>query len=359
MVQEGDYIVLQKGGVTLSGNYDMLDTISEENEVEISLFFANVRVMSTIADEQGNLYIGNEITSLVTDQVMKAEQECFFDNVTIQEEDFFSYYRPLFNADGTCVGMIGVAKPVSSVEAMVRSAIYSNMAIMIVAILLTGFFITYFTIGIVKVIKRIMNFLNEIAKGNLDTNLDYIVAKRNDELGEMGRLTERVQVALRKLVERDVLTDLLNRRSGEKKLDAVYENSKQYVEPFAIAIGDIDFFKKVNDTYGHEAGDAVLREVSRILRESMAGKGHAIRWGGEEFLMIFERMDAVAGAAELNRTLDRIRQLIVETGDVKIQVTMTFGVVDGDTSHSMNDIIKQADDQLYKGKMNGRNQVVQ
>ena len=160
--------------------------------------------------------------------------------------------------------------------------------------------------------------------------------------------------------------------------------------PFCLAIGDIDFFKKVNDTYGHEAGDAVLVRVSFILKQFMLGKGYAIRWGGEEFLLIFEDCQIETAYKNMHDLLDIIRAQVIEHGENYISVTMTFGVMDckdtGDdeageaawevikagrpddpkgiemydaaVGSRIDKYISDADKKLYFGKENGRNQIV-
>ena len=128
---------------------------------------------------------------------------------------------------------------------------------------------------------------------------------------------------------------------------------------FCIAIGDIDHFKHVNDTYGHACGDAVLSQISTAMRRHMKGKGFAARWGGEEFLLGFKDMDLAESVASLEVFLDEIRNMVIAySDDVSVSVTMTFGIVQGSCDANIEHIIKDADDKLYYGKDNGRNQIV-
>ncbi len=159
------------------------------------------------------------------------------------------------------------------------------------------------------------------------------------------------------MIERDPLTRLYTRRIGASKVDYTQKLLNEAGVKYCVCMGDIDFFKKVNDTYGHDAGDIVLHDVAHIFNENMLGHGFTIRWGGEEFLIIFEDADL----EKAYNTLAKIRELVLAHempyGDDVIKVTMTFGLIEGD-GRNIEDIVKEADNLLYYGKQNGRNQIV-
>ena len=240
------------------------------------------------------------------------------------------------------------------IEKTIHLAVYKNIAIMLLALLLTAAFIIRFASKIVMVIKKIMEFLKEISLGNLSTELDPLVFSREDELGEMGRFTVKVQAALRKLIERDALTGLYNRRSAEKKLDVIQASGVSY----AVAIADIDFFKKFNDNFGHDCGDVVLKEVARVLNDGMRGRGFAARWGGEEFLLVFENSEKLAAGIAADEILQNIRDNKVVHNGKEHAVTMTIGIAQGDSGQPINLQVKEADEKLYEGKESGRNRVI-
>ena len=148
------------------------------------------------------------------------------------------------------------------------------------------------------------------------------------------------------------------------------------------------FFKKVNDTYGHEMGDVVLKEVSKVLRTYMVGKGFAARWGGEEFLLVFNNIGVKAAYLVLQKILDEIRGLQIDRnqnsseeelfGEIieddgsdteqylsvddayipYIKVTMTMGLASGGLGRTQDEVIRIADEKLYFGKENGRNRII-
>lgn len=108
----------------------------------------------------------------------------------------------------------------------------------------------------------------------------------------------------------------------------------------------------------NEAGDAVLKNVAARLSQCAEGKGMAIRWGGEEFLLIFETQRPAEALACLERIVEQVRGMVTTYDGRDIRVTMTFGVMQVSKETDIMDLIRQADDKLYYGKENGRNQIV-
>lgn len=157
----------------------------------------------------------------------------------------------------------------------------------------------------------------------------------------------------------DPLTGLWNRRYMQEYLsNEVQSYRKNDIQNLSIAIGDIDFFKKVNDQYGHECGDEVLKAISSLLSEKMKGHGTVCRWGGEEFLVVFHDLNGDDALVLLSSLLDQIRLLTVPYGENIVQVTMTFGLSEFDSRRDIDSTINEADEKLYRGKENGRNQIV-
>jgi len=344
---------LKKGDVRIDEDTSLIDTVKQQTGVDITIFFWDTRMMTTIADTEGRRVLGTVAHRVVADKVLSGHEEVFYDNVQVGGRDYFAEYIPIYSESGVCLGMIGAAKPSEEVAATVNRAMLWNVVLIIAAMALVTLIIRSCTYSIVSAIIRVEEFLSEMAGGNLSARVDETVLKRDDEIGEMARFTEYVQAKLRKLIERDALTGLYNRRSGRNKIIKTKDTS----DVFAVVMGDIDFFKKVNDTYGHDAGDEVLKAVARILSDNMAGKGFVARWGGEEFLIVFEGIDSEAAAIALNEILEEIRNTTVECGEYKINVTMSYGVTDGNMQTDIDSQIKEADGALYYAKTHGRNRV--
>ncbi len=130
------------------------------------------------------------------------------------------------------------------------------------------------------------------------------------------------------------------------------------IRPVSLFICDIDFFKKVNDTYGHNAGDAVLKHVSGLISGNSRVIDGVYRWGGEEFIVILPDTGLVSAAEMAERIRSVVMDSVCEFEDLKIKVTMSFGVAQIDKNLSIEDNIKVADERLYRAKEGGRNRVI-
>ena len=160
---------------------------------------------------------------------------------------------------------------------------------------------------------------------------------------------------LQQLANTDSLTKLWNRHHLMKY---IAEKIKKPNEFMSIAIGDIDFFKKINDTYGHECGDEVLRSLAKVFVQSMNGKGVVARWGGEEFIFVYENVNADMAMHKLAQLQDAVKNMIIHYNDFEIKVTMTFGLVEFDHNLNLDENICIADERLYQGKKEGRDRII-
>lgn len=163
---------------------------------------------------------------------------------------------------------------------------------------------------------------------------------------------------LKEASRRDPLTGLYNRRAMLEYIDKVIEDVERYGKWFNVALGDIDFFKKINDKYGHEAGDEVLKHVADILLAYMKSRGAVARWGGEEFLFVFRDINGEEAAIELEKIRSIIENSKIEYKGQEISVTMTFGIDEYSSSYPIDYTISSADKKLYMGKEKGRNRVI-
>ncbi len=149
----------------------------------------------------------------------------------------------------------------------------------------------------------------------------------------------------------DPLTKLRNRRDMNERIKQISSAGKKYV----IGIGDIDSFKNVNDTYGHDTGDTVLVYVAEVLSRNIPDNGYVARWGGEEFLFIIADSDTDAGVSYTEEIHKELRSHVFSVGEREFGVTMTFGVSCGSAGDNKDSVINTADKLLYTGKNNGKN----
>lgn len=389
-VEAGGEMYMLKGEHQFNGDFEYIDALKEATGDDISLDYLSYSVITTLKNKDGERMIGYGESLIVVQDVLDTGNPKFYDSVYSGDTYYYAYYTPLTDEEGNIIGMLSVAKPSQAVRALVWKAVIPILVIAVIAMLAAGVTSYFFSKRLIDAIKKVQRYMRAIAKGDFQTELENDVISRDDELGEMAQNAVKMAGELRKKVEEDLLTGLYNRRSADKHMHITLDNYLHKGVNFCVALGDIDFFKKVNDTYGHDAGDIVLFTVSHILKRYMLGKGYAIRWGGEEFLLIFENCKIEDAYKHMHDILDIIRGETMQHNDDFINVTMTFGVVDCEPSLEdekmyecvqklkndkpsnpaeavgyeknvkwlIDQYIQAADKKLYFGKENGRNQIV-
>jgi len=174
------------------------------------------------------------------------------------------------------------------------------------------------------------------------------------------RLRDNVQISIEMAIT-DGLTKLHNRRYMESHLATLVEQSAARAKPLTVLVLDIDYFKSVNDTYGHHAGDDVLREFAQRLKKSIRGIDLACRYGGEEFVVVMPETDLAIATMVAERLRRRIASepFSIDEGKAAVEITISVGLA---TRTSNDDtaanILKRADQALYRAKRDGRNRVV-
>ncbi|QOP43078.1 diguanylate cyclase [Sulfurimonas sediminis] len=170
-------------------------------------------------------------------------------------------------------------------------------------------------------------------------------------------ITQRVALEkeLQKLATKDALTGLYNRYKMSTLIEDEIKRTKRYGEVFSLLMLDIDKFKHVNDTYGHDVGDYVLQELSRIVLQTIRKTDSFGRWGGEEFMLLAPHTNAEQ-AMELAQ---KIRKRVEEHSFEHVEkITVSIGVTEYINTEKETSLLKRVDQALYEAKANGRNQVV-
>ncbi len=218
--------------------------------------------------------------------------------------------------------------------------------------------------AIVENMKRAMggkeiNYIVKVGRLLFETMLIPVIDHKgevSDVVGVATDITERKQ--LEKGLKEIVMTDRLTQAHNRLKYDAIIagemERAKRFNHPLSMVMLDIDYFKKVNDTFGHSLGDYVLKALADIIREHMRKVNHFIRWGGEEFMIIAIETN-FKGAEALS---ERIREAIEGYSFEKVgKITASFGVTQFKDDDTADTFMRRADDALYQSKENGRNRV--
>lgn len=352
----GDYTynqdILMKGDVNISDS-TMLYEIKKNSDVDTTIFWGDTRVLTTVENEYGVSAVGTRASGEVIERVLDKGENYFSKDIGIGDMAYIGYYTPLLNGDGTIVGMVFAGKPKLTVYYKVARLMLVLLLATLIVILCSLITWKRYSRRLITDIELINGYLHSIADGDLNVTMDAEVIRREDEIGEIGIHAAKMCGALKIMVEQDSLTLLYNRRTCNRMLNKLVEEKR----PFTVVMADIDWFKKINDQYGHACGDYILRRVSSIIRESVKACGFASRWGGEEFLLIYE-LDFEKAKDKIEALIQTIRDTSFEYDGQTIHVTMTIGVKEMDLDVPYEKIIKVADDNLYTGKRNGRNQIV-
>ncbi len=348
---------LYKGDSDITTAYELIDNIKSKTDMDVTLFYKDTRILTTITNWDGQRIIGTGAPQTVVSEVLEAGSPQFYDKVIINHSTYFAYYMPLVNSDGTVIGMLFIGKPTESVNNMITSSVMPIILIGIISLAITGLFSFFYAKRIVSTLHRLKDFFAKVSSGNLNATPDASILKQEDEFSEIGQAALTMQRSLKTLIERDSLTDLYNRRSCDKMLRDTITTSQKNNQRFCVVLADIDHFKSINDTYGHESGDIVLQNVAKILKTHMHKQGYVGRWGGEEFLLVYENCDLEKTKEQLGILQTTLREMTHKIEDGQIHVTVTFGAV-CDTSLEPHELIKKADENLYMGKANGRDCIV-
>ena len=354
LVKAENLMALKKGEHYLTN--DFIDNIKEDTGLEITIFYNDIRMITTLYSDNKRI-TGSKMNSAIKKDVLENGYSKFYDDVRIEEERFFAYYLPVHNGSENIIGAICILKPANQIHSKFAKQVIPLIAIIIAGVVIITY-LNYLYFGkLNKNFKHIRNFLGEVTGGNLKAEMNREALAREDEIGDVAKASVNMQRSLRNLIVKDSLTDLYNRRYCNQNLKNLSEQYIKTGEPYTLAIADIDFFKKVNDTYGHIAGDEVLVSVAQIMKKSMTGKGFAARWGGEEFLLVYTGCDMETTLTYLEMLVEAIREMRVEYDDKAIKITISIGVATGN-GDSVDKVLCTADDRLYHAKKEGRDRVV-
>lgn len=210
--------------------------------------------------------------------------------------------------------------------------------------------------------NRLSSQLND-ANARLQSRVDIADKKlmqTNRQLINQSEELRQINEKFRKMSITDALTSLYNRRRFEEILETELAMSLEQGEVNSILVIDIDFFKRINDTYGHPCGDSVLRTVSRVLKSNLRKTDILCRVGGEEFVAICRRADKTA-ALEIGDKMQRdVEKEEIIFGNQKIDITISIGIATSDESvatYTGESLYRNADAAVYKSKETGRNKV--
>lgn len=218
-------------------------------------------------------------------------------------------------------------------------------------LLLLTFLMLVISVLLTNIRKRIAV---QIQLDKLNRELEFQVQERTQDLNLRNSQLHDATINMRQLAFTDPLTGLSNRRAGTVETGAYLSRFKQDNLALSVAILDIDFFKRVNDTYGHSRGDEVLISFARLLKATVRPSDRLYRWGGEEFLVLFPGADIAAATQVCERLCHTIASKHFEGVG---RITSSLGVTEASLDDSLDSLVSRADVALYQAKQQGRNRV--
>jgi two-component system cell cycle response regulator len=175
---------------------------------------------------------------------------------------------------------------------------------------------------------------------------------KNDELNKANSKLQEIAIT-------DPLTGLFNRRYFLSRLAEEFHRSRRYNDPFVVAMLDLDHFKQVNDSYGHQAGDLVLKDIAELVQHTVRFHDLIGRYGGEEFFLLLCNTELPGARSTAERIRKKVEKRVFVSGQASFGVTLSIGLAPfpHPLIQSIEDLIRCADDALYQAKQRGRNRV--
>ena len=193
-----------------------------------------------------------------------------------------------------------------------------------------------------------------------ETELTHQLANMQSKLDEMEKLAELAQHAIeeqRKKAMHDALTGLPNREAYQQRVEQEIHRIERYGGSLSLMVCDIDLFKRINDNYGHLAGDKVLKIIAKSLQRNLRDSDFIARFGGEEFVALMPETSAKEAKLVAEKLRKKVEKSPFNFKREPVQITISFGISEFAKGESIEDVFARADKALYKSKENGRNQV--
>lgn len=196
--------------------------------------------------------------------------------------------------------------------------------------------------------------------GELFSELQHHQETLEDQIQMRTLFLEQANAKLEKLATHDPLTGLHNRLNFERHLEKIVKHYGQNHVPFALLLIDIDWFKKINDTYGHDVGDEVLKQLADLINTTVREEDKAYRVGGEEFVILFNRITKEDGIARVEKFKQMVKSHEFQINNLILHITVSGGIYfpDNQNCKAPSEILKCADTTLYQAKRSGRDNIL-
>ena len=332
--------LLQKQITVTLYNFDYINTKKTIDSFLNKEYFTKIQIIH----EDGTLFADTTQDTIKKVQKIKYQS---LENGIAEEKIIFS---PIITSSNENIGSIIIYKHdelYKKAMETIQHEIFLAYIITVISVLIAAYIASfYITRPIIEMIDKLNHVgTNEELKFNIQTH---------DEFEYLSHAIETKHNLLKEQMVHDTLTGVYNRSKFNSTLECEIQKHNRNQVPFCLAIIDFDFFKKVNDTYGHLVGDQVLIEISVLISKSIRSTDIFARWGGEEFSLLMYNT-SINGATHL---LEKLRKNIENYPLDKVgHVTCSFGVSEYKKNETQTDLIRRCDEALYLAKQSGRNNV--
>jgi len=387
VMEEGELIGILKCNVKITGPInDVIKTFNASHETSLRLVRSGGQVISDGINEPLSKHMfGDEAALLVGDKSGSAilENELIgYAPIAITdvrgEYGFGGSYASVDHIKGGSDKPWFIVVTIGKEQAL-RMSHDTNRVILIsgsVFIVLAAALAVLFGDRIAKPIQKLSEGARRFGAGALDekievagsdeiidlaNSLNHMAANLSNTMISRDRLSQeverrkRIEEQLREMAITDELTGVYNRHMFSQRLKAETGRSRRYKEPLSILMFDVDLFKGVNDRYGHDVGDIVLKGMVEVTKQTIRDEDMLARWGGEEFMIIMPHTDLAAALS----LAERLNRAVAEHEfNIPQHITISIGVAELDSADTADTFIKRADKGLYQAKHAGRNRVV-
>ena len=274
----------------ITGDNKLIDALKERTGFEMTLYFYNMRLITTVKREKGGRSTGTRLDKEIAEQINKGES-VFVENADIEGHTYYAYYQPLLNADGAVAGAIGVAKESEDVQANIQGQTTKIIIMSVVLMGVVSIIIVLLASKMVSVMEETRKFLGQIVKGELSTNVNKKITKRNDELGDIYNISIRLQNALRRIVS-DIKKSSSDLITSADQLANMAINTRGTVD---VVYQSLEEITKGSATQADETGVA-KHNVDRI---------------GEQITYITDEVDSLTRHAEQMSDAEKASEVII------------------------------------------------
>ena len=264
---EGDYTrdkggKVRKGGTSISGETQLIDGLQEKTGFQVSFLYGNMRLITTLTKPEGGRINGTALEDDVYAQIQTGEA-LFLTDCNISEVDYYVYYQPLINSDGSVIGAIEVATPMQNVKDTISMQVKDIILIAVACVLVAATLVSVLSRSMVKTMKKTKHFLGRIVNGELDAEPDEKQCRKKDELGDVYRISVKLQKTLRSIVTeiKDSADDLT---ASSNKLIKMAQDTQESVNDVYHAVGEISDGARNQANETTDANENVVRIGEQI-----------------------------------------------------------------------------------------------